>query len=308
MRNAVRIPAFFWALLMLAACTSSSGKGPTLVPSASQPSYALRYGDELSASTKAIGQAQADEKSIASGFAGRVDELKKPDWDLVLAVIDESDAAGKSADFADAHGEVDAVRTFWSREKDSITSKVAGNAQYTIKQAPNCTNVDVGGSVQYALNDSVEKALQKRLRASNNAFVLIDRNKASLGPANVASLEKLADDIAQASYVVHVELVLEGERLRRLLSDRGSIAATLDRYVQDEKAFQAQSGRSDADKKASDDRIIGAGKAKASADLAASQAEPVAKDLDPTIDTATKDYDAALKALRDKIADKKRTA
>jgi hypothetical protein len=308
MRNTIRVPAFLSALLLLGACTSSSGKGPTLVPSAAQPSYALRYGDELTASTKAVGQAQADEKSIASGFSGRIDELKKPDWDLVLTVIDESDAAGKSADFADAHGEVDGVRTFWSREKDSITSKVAGNAQYTIKQAPNCTNVDVGGAVQYALNDSMDKALQKRLRASNNAFVLIDRNKASLGAANVAALEKLADDIAQASYVVHVELVVEAERLRRLLSDRGSIGATLDHYVQDEKAFQAQSGRTDADKKASDDRIIGAGKAKASADLAATQAEPVAKDLDQAIDTANKDYEAALKALRDKIADKKKNA
>jgi hypothetical protein len=279
-----------------------------LAPSSSEPSYALHYGDELAASTKAIGDAQTDEKALASDFPTRADELKKPDWDLVLAVVDESDAAGKSADFADAHDEVDGVRTFWAREKDSITSKVAGNAQYAVKQAPSCTNVDVGGPVSYALNDSMDKAIQKRLRASNNAFVLIERNKTSLGAANVAALEKLADQVAQASYDVHVQLVLESERLKRLLADRGSIAATLDRYVQDEKTFQSQPGRTDAEKKASDDRIVAAGKAKASADAAAAQAEPTAKSLEQTVDTATKDYDAALKALHDKIADKKKNA
>jgi hypothetical protein len=294
--------------LVLGACTTSSGKGPALAPSSSQPSYALRYGDELGASTKAIGDAQTDEKALASDFGTRVDELKKPDWDLVQAVVVESDNAGRSVDFADAHDEVDGVRTFWVREKDSITSKVAGNAQYAVKQQPTCTNVDVGGAVSYSLNDSMDKAIQKRLRASNNAFVLIERNKTSLGAANVTALEKLADEVAQASYDVHVKMVLESERLRRLLADRGSIAATLDRYMQDEKAFQSQPGRTDADKKASDERIVAAGKAKASADAAAAQAEPAAKDLEQTIDTATKDYDAALKALRDKIADKKKNA
>jgi hypothetical protein len=278
-----------------------------LSPSSAQPSYALHYGDELAGATKAVGDAQADEKTLTSGLPARVDELKKPDWDLVLAVVDDSDAAGKSVDFADAHGEVDGVRVFWSEEKDSITSKVAGNAQYAVKQAPNCANVDVGGAVGYALNDSIDKALQKRLRASNDAFILIERNKTALGASNAAALEKLADEVAQASYVVHVELVQQAERLRRLLADRSSIGATLDRYMQDEKAFQAQPGRTDAEKKASDDRIVAAGKAKANVDIAGGQAEPVAKDLDQRIDTATKDYESAIKALRDRIAEKKKS-
>jgi hypothetical protein len=159
--------------------------------------------------------------------------------------------------------------------------------------------------VAYALNDSIDKELQKRLRASNGGFIEIERNRTALGPQNAAALEKLADDVSQASYLVHVELVVQRGRVRRLLADKKEALATLDRFMQDEKAQQTQPGRSDADKKASDDRIIAAGKSKADIDVAATQAEPVAKSIDATIDSTTKDYEQALKALRDKIEGKK---
>lgn len=277
-----------------------------LASSSGQTNYAVHYSDELAASTKAVADAQAREKALSAGFAARVDELKKPDWDRVQSIIDDSDEAGRSADFADAHADTDAVRGFWERDKDTITGKVVGNVQHTTKEA-GCT-VDVAGPTSYALNDAITKQLQKRLRAKNEAFVTIDRYRASLGPQNVGALEKLADDISQASYDVNASMTLERARLDRLAADKGDVKKTIDRFVKDETAYQAEPGRTDAEKKASADRVAAATKTRGEVDAAAAQARSTLEHMDAAISAAKKDYDDALKALRAKVAERKKAA
>ena len=291
--------------VLLAAC-SSSGKGPVLASSGDQTPYALGYADELGGATKSFADAQTQEKTLAAGLGARVDELKKPDWDRVLFVVDESDKAGKSADYAEAHGDADAVKSFWDAEKDTITGKVVGNAQHTVKEA-GCS-ADVAGPVAFSLNDAINKQQQKRLRGKNEAFVMIERYKISLGPQNVATLEKLGDEVAQASYDVHVQMIVQRERLRRLVADKGAAKKTIDRFVTEETAFQAEAGRTDPEKKASADRVTAANKSKAEIDEAAAAAERLSKQMDGSIDAATKDYENALTALRAKIAEKKKGA
>ncbi|MDB4939542.1 MAG: hypothetical protein JWP87_6514 [Labilithrix sp.] len=302
MRVCLLVPAI--ALVVLTGC--SSGKGPVLVSSGDQTPYALGYADELTGATKSFGEAQTQEKTLSAGFGARVEELKKPDWDKVLYVVDESDKAGKSADYAEAHGEMDAVRSFWDSEKDNITGKVVGNAQHTVKEA-GCS-ADVAGPVSFSLNDAITKQTQKKLRGKNEGFIAIERYKTSLGPQNVAALEKLGDDVAQASYDVHVQMVVQRERLHRLVADKDAAKKTIDRFVKEESAYQAEAGRTDAEKKASVDRVTAANKSKAEIDAAASQAAQLSKQMDAAIDSATKDYEKALDQLRAKIAEKKKAA
>jgi hypothetical protein len=294
-----------FALGLLAAGCSTAGKPPATAASSGQSAYAIGYADELSSSTKAISEAQARQKQLTSGLPAHVDELKKPDWDKVTTVIASSDEAGKSSDFANAAGEAVAVKSFWDAEKNEINARVNGNAQHTLKQA-GCS-ADTGGAISYSLNEAVNKQLQKKLRSKNEAFVVIERYKTSLGPQNVSSLEKLADEISEASYDVHVLMVTQRNRLERLVSDKDDVKKTLDRLIQDEQAFQAEPGRTEAEKKASQDRITAANKNKADLDKSAQQAEAVSKEMDKSIDAATKDYEEAIKNLKAKVAEKKKS-
>jgi len=277
-----------------------------LASSASQPTYALKYADDVSATTKALADRQAEEKQLSGGWAAKVDALKKTDWDKVLLIVEKSDEAGKSAGYAEAQGEANAVRSFFESERDAINAKVAGNANYAAKQG-SCT-ADVGGAAIAGLKDGIDKQLEKRLRAKNDAFVIIERYRNQLGKENAGALEKLADEIARASYIVHVELKEQREKLRARLSDKSAAAKALDDLIKDEKAYQAEAGRTDAEKKASEDRVAAATKARADLDTATQQAEVASKTIDQQIEAATKDYDDQLKALKAKIAEQKKNA
>jgi hypothetical protein len=289
-----------------AVACSSSGKAPQLPSSSSQSSYALQYDEELNSTTKAIGELQTRSKTLTSSFVTTAEPIKKSDWAKVETVIDDSDAAGKSADFASAENDATVIRNFWDSDKNEIAARVSGAASAKLKEQ-GCSG-ESGGVIGYALGDALQKQLQKKLRSKNEAFLVIERYKVALGQQNVPILEKLADDISEASYDVHVQMVLQKNRLERLVADKNDVKKTLDRFVKEETDYQNEPGRTDAEKKASVERQNAANKSKAEIDNVGTGAETQLKDLDKAIEAATKDYDEALKGLRAKISEKKKVS
>lgn len=303
------------SLLAVCACTQRPAAAPS---SAGQPAYALHYASELTRATKTIDEEQARQKALVTNLAARIEELKKPKWEHVRAIVDDSDAVGRAADFAEGHEEVESVRSFWADEKEPITNRVAGNAQGLVQKA-HCSSsgapghggdssLDIRGTVGFSLSESIDKQIQKRLRARNDAFLLIERYKTELGSQNVASLEKLADEIADASYVVHVELPAARDRLHRLIADKQAVGDTLIRYATEEKAAESEPGRTDADNKASEERIASANRSQTEVDGVAGQASASSKAIDERISRAEKDYDDALQAIRAKIDEKRKAS
>ena len=292
------LPAVIFAV---AACSGSTGKGPVIASSSGQASYAVSYAADITAATKRVNDDESNAKTIDAALDGELANIKKVDWKVVGQVVDDSDAAGKSADFVEARGDLQAIQSFWAEQKDPITKKVAGNAQYAAQQA-NCTGADVSGAVAYSLNDAFDKATKERLRQHNDAHLVIDRQGAAIAKDDQAALEKLEDDVAEASYLVHVDIVAGREKLRSMLADADDVKKTIDRFTQDESAYQGAAGRTDAERKASQARIDAAVQAKGGIDAAVQQAQAAMKDIDARIDALTKDYDDKMKALRDDIA------
>ncbi len=220
-------------------------------------------------------------------------------------VVNRADEAGRSAAYVDARHDFEDTRDFFTQEREEITRKVAGSAQYVIKkkESSQC-DVDVSGAVSSSLKDAVDKQLEKRLRAHNDAHLLIDRYRESMGKANAAALEKQADDISSASYSTFIRSIELKVRATRLLDEANQIKKTLDQSIADERAFQAEPGRKEGDKKASNERIAKMEDGKVRIEAAVPQLQALAKEIDQRSQAMNKEYADALEALKKAVAAK----
>jgi hypothetical protein len=289
------------AFLGLAACSTPKPE-PQIASAAPQGGYATGYSAELSRVGTDFGSKRAEARRLEQGFAGYPAELKDPDWKRVGEVVDAADAAGRSWAYVDRLRETEGARTFFDAEQDEIIKKTAGAAQYVVKKK-GC-DVDVQGTVAQALKDSYGKQLDERLRDASEAEVLIARHRAAIGKENVPALEKQADQVSRASFLVHVALVEDKLRLRRLLDEAEQVKKTGEAFIEAEHAAQNEKGVTDADKKASEERIEAMRKAMASIDSAVEQAKSLEPNLEQQIEEAQKEYADALLGLQTKLREK----
>jgi hypothetical protein len=275
---------------------------PQVASSAGQANYAVQYPASLQSISNDYVNAEGEVRKNTTDFAKYPDQLKDPPWPVVQGVVTRADEAGRSGSYVEGRSDYEAVQEFFTEENSDITKKVAGSAQYVAKKK-DC-DVDVSGAVSSSLKEAVDKQQEKRLRAHNDAHVIIDRYRESLGKANAAALEKQADDISETSYTAYVRTALLKARAMRLLDEANQVKKTLDQSIAEERTFQAEPGRSAADKKASNDRIAKMEDGKVRIDSAVPQLQAMVKEIDQRNDAIKKEYDTALDALKKAIASK----
>ena len=278
----------------LAACSAPLPE-PQIASSATEGGYVTGYPEALQSVALRFAQRKGDAKKSEQSFSSYPGQLKDPDWNKVLEIVSAADRVGKSQAYVDRVREVEGAAAFFTSEREEITKKVGGAATFVVKKK-GC-DVDVYGSVSQALKDSVDKQLEKRLRDASDAQLLVDRYRSSLGKDNAAALDKQADEVSGASYVVHIELVEDKLAIRRLLAEAEQVKKTADEFIAAERAHQSDKGVTDADKKASEDRIAAMNKSKAGLDSAIAQAKSLEPQLEDQIKAAQKEYDDALAAL-----------
>ena len=292
-----RLAALILALscaLGQAACSTPKPE-PEIISSAPQSGYAARYPEELAAATTRFNQQEEAAQKIAGETSGYPGALKDPKWDVTLRVVEQADTAGRSQDYVERLRRIEGAAGFFRNSKEEITKKVAGTAQYVAKQK-GC-EVDVSGAVARALEDTIEKELERHLRERNEAHRTIERHRAELGKENAAALEEQADDIALASYMVHVAMVEEKLRVRRLLEELETVQASIDEAMQAEGDFQSAPGRKDEEKKASEERSEALGKSKAMLESTTEQARTASEGLEERITAAQKRHKEAMDKL-----------
>ena len=291
------------ALSTCAACSAPKPE-PEFASSANHGHYARDYPAELNLVTKAFSDRRVEARKLMGDFGTYPGKLKDPpSWAHVLEVVDRADEDGRSYAYVDRLRRVQAASAFFETEKDELNKKIVGSVAYTAKKK-GCDEA-IAGAAPPALKDAVEKQLEKELHEASEAQQLVERYHGELGKENAAALEKQADDIARASFLVHIAIVEDKLRILRMVSEADQIRKTADDDIAAEKAFQAGFKKiTEPEKKASDARIADMNKSKASVDAAVKQAQGVVPSLDDEIKKVQKEYDDALDALRAKIKEK----
>ncbi|MFT3922765.1 MAG: hypothetical protein QM778_09540 [Myxococcales bacterium] len=273
---------------------------PVMASSAESTPYAVSYPADLEATRTLLAEEKTQAQSLSAGLAAQTKDLKTPlDTELALRIVDAADEAGESEGYARARAQERAVREFWEAERGPIGSRVNGAVQQKASEAK-CENTEgLTSSVSYALREGVDKQLERRLRSQNEAHLLIERNKSSLG-ANVAPLQKLADDVTVNSYLVNNALIEDSNRISRMLSERRTVERTLDDAIEEETR-PPTGPQTPAERKASAERLAELTKARDALSSAAANAEGEIKTSQEQVKTAQSEYDAALSALRDEL-------
>ena len=297
---------FAGALLALASC-SSQKTGPQVAPSTSQAGYAESYPETLANARGKLTEREGVARQTMSNFSAYPDELDKPSWPDVEQVYVLADDAGKSSRYVEAIHEAETVAGFFEDEKEEISKKVAGAASYAAKK-DGCKGEGIYGPASAALEKSVEKQLEERLREQNEAHRYIKMHEEPLGKQNKEKLEKQADDIAFASYIVNVGVDEEKEKLERMVAEGEDVKKTLDRVIEENKAIAADANRPESVKKAAQAEVDAAETAKGKIESEIQQAQHVLTEIDNRIKTLRDEYSKAFDGLKQKVEEKKKSA
>jgi len=286
------------ALLMLVACADKQPK-PNMVPASEIPAYAVAYPDRLTAETEQLVADKQHATEQSEKLSDRASDLKPgADPAVMVVVLRQSDQAGRTAAFADESRAAHDLRAFWKEERGPITARANSAAQKQLSEGNcgSCNQLDLSASLGYAVGAGIDKQLEKRLRACNEAHRTIEAHEDRIGTANVPAAQKLADDIALTSYQVNVELPMARDRVDALLEEADDVSSTLTRAAEWEQNYQT-GDRSARDKKRSQERLELVEKSRAALPTAVANAQAARKDLDPDIEALRKRYVQTMEAL-----------
>jgi len=284
---------------LLSACTTRPT--PAFVSSANESAYAERYPAALLGARTEFADDESKSRALFGEFSGYPGALTAPDGELVLGVVTRADQAGKGGSYARAMEEQTHVAHFYGEEKDGLHQKVGGAAQYVAKQKE-CT-VDVASPAIGALDRGVDKALEDRLRNHDDAQRYIEDHQDALGKANIEKLQKQADSIALASYLVHVRVKQLKLELSQLIDESSDVKKTLARSDAEAQSVLANSAASKPAKATAQTRVDAAKKANNGLDIEIEQAKRAVAEMESRTEQLEKDYGTALDGLKKALSE-----
>jgi hypothetical protein len=289
--------AGFWLFVWAVSACASNQLQPKTISSAGTIGYAVPYPDALAAAADLFVAHEQQAHQLATALPSHAPVLKPADDPaLYLRVIDEADADGRRESFVRARDNDRTVRAFWESERGPLGARVSAAVQKQQAEQPGGAQFDAQPTIQHTLRDGIDRPLDKRLRAESEAERLLERYRTRLTPATWQATQRVAAEIALASYLVNVALIEDAERLAQLNRERDDVAATLERGNQDEQAILA-SGAKGAEQKASRERLDRIDKSRRALDASGAKADAALRDYEQRLRSAGEEYDRARQAV-----------
>lgn len=277
---------------LLFGCENGDAKSPYDI-SVDQRSSALSIPGRVDHTTKRIRDHETKAKDTISKMPTMADKLTDTDWAIVEQVVEAADDAGKDGAYAASMRDIDIARTFFEEENEQISRKVGGSVQYAAEQAGcKLEGFGVGG----VLKKTIDERIDERLKNANDAFLIIDRNRDALNQKNIGPLEELAGKVAEASYVVHIEMPEAKRELEGTIAAAGAARTKIQKML-DEENEPATGKPSAASEKAKKERIKQGDEALKLLETAEADAKANLADLEQR----TKDMDASYSDALDKL-------
>ena len=299
MRRTLSILVVALVASLVVGCGGSGNARAPLPSAADQASYAAKYPAELDRLSKDLAQNEQDARAIMTSWDTMpADVAGAKDLD-VKGLVAKADRAGKSDGYANERKSYDVVRAFHKDEQGEIGKKVFGYVDFAAKGKCH-EGESLGGAAVAGVKDGVDKSLERRIRDANEATAFLEDEK-GLDKATHDKLAKRLDDVAYASYLVHVAIGDTKAALVQRSGEASQVRSTLDQAVKEQKARADDTSRPEPARKASAKRAEELGQARASIDALAERAKVGLEQADARIQQLTKDYDAKLSELSQKL-------
>lgn len=302
----MNVPHSAFLLLALAgivACTNAS-LGPVIASSANQTTYAVRYPDALASARGAFAEQESRSSRLSGELSAYTADIDTKSWNHVSRAYQLSDEAGKSGAYAERYEQTGGITEFFTEEKDKLNQAVAGNVAYSAKQN-NCKEPgEVAGTATHALSKAVDKQLQDRMRASNEAQAYIDAHADAIGTKSIEKLRDQVDTLAELSYTANIGVDRTRAKLQALLEESSKVRSTLDDAAKEAEAESQDMTQPEPDRKAAKARAEATRAAAARIDSEQQQGKFVLDEMQKRIEKIRSDYKQAVSGLLEQVKQK----
>lgn len=224
---------WFGALaLLLTACAGGSGNKqpqPESLPPSSSVHYAASYPQRVTATRETLGQQQTAAQSTVQTLPTLPDQLSNPRWSRVLEIVDLADADGRNEAFAERVEQTGELERFIAEHGDAFARALGKDVDRALeKELGSKQQFESRRSLRSSLNSTVQEHRKEQLTEVSDALQAVAYYADELGKGGQKTLHEQALAIALASYVVHIEVVEQRNRLEDELAQAEDVRTTLD--------------------------------------------------------------------------------